>query len=87
MNSKTILLIEDNPDDRTRGLPVIVLTVSGKEQDLLDSQGLGADGYIRKPLKLSLFVGAVPQRDTLRCSKGRILLPGHSVTLCELTAA
>ncbi|MHC4444918.1 MAG: response regulator [Planctomycetota bacterium] len=48
-------------DDRTRHLPVIVLTVSGKEQDLLDSQGLGADGYIRKPLELSLFVGAVQE--------------------------
>ena len=48
-------------DDRTRNVPVIVLTFSGKEQDLLDSQGLGADGYIRKPLELSFFVEAVQE--------------------------
>ncbi|UCD29423.1 MAG: response regulator [Planctomycetota bacterium] len=48
-------------DDRTRHLPVIVLTSSGKEKDLVDSQDLRANGYIRKPVELATFVEAVQE--------------------------
>lgn len=37
-------------DERTRRLPVAVFASSDEEQDLLESHGLGADIYIRKPL-------------------------------------
>jgi two-component system, response regulator len=37
-------------DERTRLLPVAVFASSDEEQDLLESHGLGADIYIRKPL-------------------------------------
>lgn len=36
--------------EQTRSLPVIVLTFSTRQQDILDSYGLDADGYICKPV-------------------------------------
>jgi two-component system response regulator len=44
---------------RTRLLPVVVLTSSDEEQDIIDSYRLGANSYIRKPVDFDQFVGAV----------------------------
>lgn len=44
--------------ERTRNLPVIVLTSSADDQDRIDSYGLGAISYIRKPVDFSQFFGA-----------------------------
>jgi two-component system response regulator len=46
-------------DDRTRFLPVTVLTVSTEEQDRVESYSLGANSYIRKPVDFDKFVEAV----------------------------
>jgi CheY-like chemotaxis protein len=48
-------------DDRTKRLPVVVLTSSKEEQDLITSYGLGANSYIRKPVDFSQFTEAVRQ--------------------------
>ena len=48
-------------DDRTRFLPVVVLTSSDEEQDLFDSYGLGANSYVRKPVDFAQFVDSVRQ--------------------------
>lgn len=48
-------------DDRTRLLPVVVLTSSDEEQDLLSSYELGANSYIRKPVDFDDFVEATRQ--------------------------
>jgi len=48
-------------DSRTKHLPVIVLTSSGREADLVASQNLRANGYIRKPVDLALFAEAVQE--------------------------
>ncbi len=48
-------------DDRTRLLPVIVLTSSKEEQDLINSYSLGANSYVRKPVDFNQFVEAVRQ--------------------------
>jgi two-component system, response regulator len=48
-------------EDRTRYLPVVVLTSSDEEQDLLDSYQLGANSYIRKPVDFDQFMEATRQ--------------------------
>ena len=46
-------------DERTRALPVVVLTSSKEEQDVTESYGLGVNSYVRKPVEFSQFVEAV----------------------------
>ena len=48
-------------DERTRLLPVVVLTSSREEQDLIASYSLGCNSYVRKPVSFPEFVEAVRQ--------------------------
>ncbi|MFZ0546313.1 MAG: response regulator [Candidatus Promineifilaceae bacterium] len=48
-------------DDRTKLLPVIVLTSSQEEQDRIDSYLLRANSFIRKPVNFNNFLEAVRQ--------------------------
>jgi CheY-like chemotaxis protein len=48
-------------DERTKLLPVVVLTTSNEEQDLLDSYSLGCNSYIRKPVDFIQFSDAIRQ--------------------------
>ncbi len=48
-------------DERTKRLPVVILTSSKEEQDLIDSYSLGASSYIQKPVDYLQFVEAVRQ--------------------------
>lgn len=48
-------------DERTRLLPVVVLTSSSEQEDLLKSYTNGANSYIRKPVDFEQFVIAVQQ--------------------------
>ena len=48
-------------DDRTKLLPVAVLTSSREEKDLVDSYSLGANSYIRKPVDFDQFCESVRQ--------------------------
>lgn len=48
-------------DDRTRLLPVVILTSSKEQQDMLDGYGLGANSYVRKPVNFEQFVRAIEQ--------------------------
>jgi two-component system response regulator len=43
-------------DDRTRFTPVVVLTSSDEEEDLVRSYKLGANSYVRKPIDFEHFV-------------------------------
>jgi len=66
-------------DERTRRLPVVVLTSSGEEKDIVQSYDLGANAYVRKPVDFNEFAQAAktlglfwllvneapPKRDTL----------------------
>lgn len=48
-------------DPRTKFLPVVILTSSKEEQDLIDGYSLGANSYIRKPVDFTQFTEAVGQ--------------------------
>lgn len=48
-------------DERTKLLPVVVLTSSREEQDLTESYSLGANSYIRKPVNFAQFTEAIRQ--------------------------
>jgi len=45
-------------EERTRLIPVIVLTASKEEEDVLRSYTLGANAYVRKPVEFVAFVEA-----------------------------
>ena len=49
--------IKDDP--RTRGIPVVVLTSSSEERDVMKTYGLGANSYIVKPVDFEQFTEAV----------------------------
>jgi two-component system, response regulator len=46
---------------RTKLLPVVVLTSSKEDQDVVQSYNLGANSYVRKPVDFHQFVSAVHQ--------------------------
>jgi two-component system response regulator len=48
-------------DRRTKYLPVVVLTSSDEERDLVESYELGANSYVRKPVDFNQFADAVQQ--------------------------
>lgn len=48
-------------ESRTRLLPVVVLTTSKEESDLINSYQLGCNSYIRKPVVFGDFIDAVRQ--------------------------
>lgn len=47
--------------ETTRLIPVVILTSSKEEQDLVQGYNLGANSYVRKPIDYNEFVGAVSQ--------------------------
>jgi CheY-like chemotaxis protein len=48
-------------DERTRRLPVVVLTTSTEEKDIVSSYDLGANSYVRKPVDFAQFLDAARQ--------------------------
>ena len=48
-------------DDRTKILPVVILTSSNEEQDRVAGYQLGANSYVRKPVDFAQFAEAVRQ--------------------------
>ncbi|HEY1382886.1 MAG TPA: response regulator [Dongiaceae bacterium] len=48
-------------DDRTRFLPVVILTSSKEERDVVQSYRDGCNSYVRKPVNFDEFLGAARQ--------------------------
>jgi two-component system response regulator len=51
--------VRENPN--TKFLPVVILTSSKEDQDLVNSYSLGANSYVRKPVDFHQFLAAVQQ--------------------------
>ena len=48
-------------DERTKLIPIVVLTSSSEDEDMLRSYQHGANSYVRKPVEFSAFASAVGQ--------------------------
>ncbi len=48
-------------DERTKLLPVVILTSSKEEKDMISGYTLGANSYVRKPVDFNQFSDAVKQ--------------------------
>jgi two-component system response regulator len=48
-------------DERTRLLPVVILTSSNEDRDRIEGYALGANSYVRKPVDFDEFVRAAGQ--------------------------
>ncbi len=48
-------------DDRTKRLPVVILTSSGEQSDVLRGYDLGANSYVCKPIEFDRFSQAITQ--------------------------
>jgi two-component system, response regulator len=48
-------------DERTRSIPVVVLSTSREDLDLATSYGLGANSYVRKPVDFDRFTEVMRQ--------------------------
>lgn len=48
-------------DERTKLLPVVILTSSKEDQDMISGYKCGANSYVRKPVDFNKFVEAVHQ--------------------------
>jgi two-component system, response regulator len=48
-------------DERTKLLPVVILTSSNEEQDVMKGYELGANSYVRKPVNFDGFSEAIKQ--------------------------
>jgi len=55
-------LKEIKADPKLRNIPIVVLTTSGEEEDILKTYDLGAHSFIRKPVGFDAFVNMI---DTL----------------------
>jgi len=75
MDGREVLAaIKDDPD--LRRIPVVVLTTSDSEEDVVHSYSLHANAYVTKPVDLDQFIKAVRQIDEFFVSVVR--LPGRT---------
>ena len=66
------VLEEIKSDDDLRRIPVVVLTTSEAEEDVLKSYDLHANAYVSKPVDFDRFVGVIRQIDDFFISVVRL---------------
>lgn len=55
------VLSQIRADERTKELPVVILTSSNEESDIVESYVKGANSYVRKPVEFDQFIEAIRQ--------------------------
>jgi two-component system response regulator len=63
-------------EEKTRALPIVVLTSSDEEKDIVESYNHGANSYIRKPVDFDEFIDAVRQLGLYWLTMNRTRRPG-----------
>ncbi len=63
-------------DERTRLVPVVILSSSREQRDMREGYGLGANSYVRKPVNFEQFVRAVEQLKSYWLGLNEIPLAG-----------
>jgi CheY-like chemotaxis protein len=66
------VLAEVKADERLRTIPIVVLTTSEAEEDVLKSYQLHANAYVTKPVDFERFVAIVRQIDDFFVSVVRL---------------
>jgi CheY-like chemotaxis protein len=69
------VLAEVKSDPALRSIPVVVLTTSKAEEDILRSYDLHANAYVTKPVDFNRFIEVVRQIDAFFVTV--VKLPGH----------
>lgn len=69
------VLAEVKADKDLRSIPVVILTVSGAEEDIIKTYNLHANCYIRKPIDLDQFIEVVKAIKDFWLSV--VILPTH----------
>lgn len=62
-------------DERTKYTPVVVLTSSTEERDIISSYDLGANGFVQKPVDFNEFVEAAHQLGVYWLGVNRTVYP------------
>ena len=83
MNGRQVLAMVKGDAD-LRGIPVVVLTSSSAEQDIVQSYDLGANCYVIKPVDLKAFQGIVRQIEDFWFTV--VKLPSHRRELRKAVA-
>jgi len=55
------ILRQVKSDERTRAIPVVILTSSREEKDIIESYKLGVNSYIVKPVSFDAFAKAISE--------------------------
>lgn len=66
-------------DERTKAIPVIVMTSSKQDRDMVESYKLGVNSYIQKPVDFDHFQEVVEQLGMFWLLINQAPLPGHSL--------
>jgi CheY-like chemotaxis protein len=72
------VLAEVKGDAAMRSIPVVVLTTSKAEEDILRSYDLHANAYVTKPVDFNRFIEVVRQIDEFFVTV--VKLPGHAAS-------